>query len=49
MDVEFEEMKELVSYEIDCTVDVFFHAEEEFERSTRFVARWERNIHELSS
>lgn len=48
MDVEFEEVEELVGYEVDGAIHVFLDAEVEFEGTPGFVAYGEWNVLKLA-
>lgn len=48
MYVELEEVEEGIVDEVDRAVDVFLGAEDELERSTRFVACWKWDVGELA-
>lgn len=48
VNVELQQMKERVIDEIDCAVDVLFHAKEELERAAGFIASREGDVRQLT-
>lgn len=48
MDIEFEEVEELIGYEVDGAIEVALDAEVEFEGPPGFIARGEGDILELA-
>jgi hypothetical protein len=48
MNVELEQVEELVRYEVNGAIDVFFNAKVEFEGTSGFVADWEGYVLKLA-